>query len=51
MRPSHLLLVLPGTVFWTLVIIGVASGSVGIWIAAVVVGAATLMGFATAIHR
>jgi hypothetical protein len=47
MRPKTLLLLLPGTVFWVLVIVGVATGSAGVWIAAGVVGAATAAGFAT----
>jgi len=36
---------LPGTAFWTLVILGVATGSAGVWIAAGVVGVVTLLGF------
>lgn len=37
--------VLPGTAFWVLVIVGVATGSPGVWIAAAVVGVATFLGF------
>jgi uncharacterized membrane protein len=36
---------LPGTAFWTLVIIGIATGSVGVWIAAAILGAVTFVGF------
>jgi uncharacterized membrane protein len=38
-------LLLPGTAFWTLVIVGVATGSAGVWIAAAVLGVVTLLGF------
>lgn len=46
MRPVHLLLVVPGTAFWTLVFIGVATGNTMVWIAAAVFGVATAGGFA-----
>ena len=42
---SLLPFLLPGTAFWTLVIIGVATGSVGVWIAAGVLGVVTVVGF------
>jgi hypothetical protein len=46
MRPKLLLLV-PGTVFWALVILAVATGTPAIWVAAGVVGVATALGFAS----
>ena len=36
---------LPGTAFWTLVIVGIATGSLGVWIAAAVLGIVTFLGF------
>jgi uncharacterized membrane protein len=36
---------LPGTAFWTLVIIGIATGSAGVWFAAAVLGVVTFLGF------
>ena len=45
MRLSHLPLLVPGTTFWVLVILGVATGSAGIWIATAVVGVMTFLGF------
>jgi hypothetical protein len=45
MRPKVLPFLIPGTVFWTLVILGVATGNTAIWVAAGIVGAATAVGF------
>lgn len=46
-RPFTSLLpfLLPGTAFWTLVIVGIATGSSGAWIAAAVLGVVTFLGF------
>jgi uncharacterized protein (DUF58 family) len=38
-------LLLPGTAFWTLVIIGIATGSAGVWLAAAVLGVVSFLGF------
>ena len=47
MHPKLLLLLIPGTVFWVLVILGVATGSTPIWVAAGIVGVLTALGFAS----
>ena len=48
---QKLLLLVPGTVFWALVFVGVATGLAAIWIAATVVGVATGVGFLTTAVR
>jgi hypothetical protein len=45
MRLKHLHLLVPGTIFWVLVILGIATGALGVWIAAAVVGLLTVIGF------
>jgi len=47
MHPKLLLLV-PGTVFWALVFIGIATGLAAVWIAAAIVGVVTAAGFGSA---
>jgi hypothetical protein len=48
MKLKHLHFLVPGTVFWVLVIIGVATGAAGVWIAAAVLGLLTVLGFLVA---
>jgi hypothetical protein len=45
MRLRHLPLLVPGTAFWVLVIVGIATGSAAVWFATVLVGLATFLGF------
>jgi hypothetical protein len=40
-----ILFLITGTAFWTLVIIGIATGSVGVWIAAGITGVLTFLSF------
>jgi hypothetical protein len=45
-RPLSAILpfLVPGTAFWTLVIIGIATGSLGVWIGAAITGGLTFLG-------
>jgi len=45
MHPKVLLLLVPSTLFWVLVIVAIGTGSAEVWFAAGAVGALSLLGF------